>query len=233
MFGINEQVAPLDNPKVRQALFKLVDKKKVTDVALFGHGTPTNTPLPPFHPFYDKAIPIQKADPAGAKKLLAEAGFPNGLTVQLWMPAQQPILERMGVTLRDTAKQAGVTIDIHSVPEDQFRVAVRPMTINNFSARTTPDTILYDWYTTKGSWNSSGWHYSNPEIDKLLDAARQTGNVEEQKKLYTRFQEIAATDGPGAVVFVVNHADGVSNKVQGFKASPLTILNLKGVGPAN
>ena len=233
MFGMNEQIPPFENPKVRQAIFKLVDKPTVTDVALFGHGTPTNTPLPPFHPFYDKAIPIQKADAEGARKLLAEAGFSKGLTLALWMPAQQTLLERMGVALRDTAKLANVTIEIHSVPEDQFRAAPRQMTINNFSARTTPDTMLYEWYHSTGSWNMSNWHYKNPEIDQILDAARQTSDVNEHKRLYRRFQEIASTDGPGVVVFVSNHAEGVSNKVQGFTASPIGVLNLKNVTLSN
>jgi peptide/nickel transport system substrate-binding protein len=107
------------------------------------------------------------------------------------------------------------------------------MTINNFSARTTPDTMLYEWYHSTGSWNMSNWHYKNPEIDQILDAARQTSDVNEQKRLYTRFQEIASTDGPGVVVFVSNHAEGVSNKVQGFTASPIGVLNLKNVTLSN
>ena len=44
-----------------------------------------------------------------------------------------------------------------------------------------------------------------------------------------RFQEIAASEGPGPVLFVVNHATGVSNRVRGFTASRLSVLNLKTV----
>jgi ABC-type microcin C transport system permease subunit YejB len=44
----------------------------------------TISPIPPFHPFYNKAVPIGKADPAAAKALLAEAGHADGLTVPLW-----------------------------------------------------------------------------------------------------------------------------------------------------
>jgi len=233
MFGMNESIPPFDNPKVRQAIFKLVDRRKIAEIALFGHGTPTISPLPPFHPFYDSAIPIGAADPAAAKKLLAEAGYPNGLTVQLWMPAQQPVLERMAVTLRDIAKEANLTVEIHPVPEDQFRPSTRPFMINNFSGRTTPDTMLFEWYHSTGSWNTQNWHFKSAEVDKLLEAARQTTNVEEQKKLYTRFQEIAAEDGPGVVIFVLNHADGYGNKVKGFQSSPLRTLNLRNVTLAN
>lgn len=174
-------------------------------------------------------MPIGKADPAAAKALLAEAGHPDGLTVPLWMPAQQPLLERMGVALRELAKPANLAVEIHQVPEDQYNAAQRPLMINSFFARTTPDTILYEWYHTNGSWNRNNWRYSNPEVDRILDTARQTSDAAEQKRLYSRFQEIAVNEGPGPVLFVVNHATGVSNRVRGFSASRLSVLNLKAV----
>jgi peptide/nickel transport system substrate-binding protein len=229
MFGMNSRLAPFDEPKVRQALFKLVDRTAIADIALFGHGAPTVSPIPPFHPFYNKAVPIGKADPAAAKALLAEAGHADGVTVPLWMPAQQPLLERMGVALREMAKAANLTIEIRQVPEDQYNAAQRPLMINSFFARTTPDTMLYEWYHTDGSWNRNNWRYTNPEVDRILDTARQAGDTAEQKRLYGRFQEIAATEGPGPVLFVINHATGVSNRVHGFAASRLSVLNLKGV----
>jgi len=233
MYGMNESVPPFDNPKVRQAMFKLVDRQQIADIALFGHGTPTLSPLAPFHPFYDAAIPLPKGDPEAAKKLLAEAGYPSGLTVQLWLPAQQPVLERMAVALRDQAKLANLTVEINPVPEDQFRPSTRPMTVNNFLVRPVPDTMLYDWYHSTGSWNMQNWHFKNAEVDQLLDTARQTADAAEQKKLYTRFQEIAVNDGPGPVIFVLHHADGVSNRVKGYQASATRTINLRGVTLSN
>jgi len=227
--AMNTLQKPFDNPKVRQAIFKIVDRAAIADIALFGHGAPTISPLPPFHPFYDHAIPIRKSDPAAAKALLAEGGFPDGITTQLVMPAQQPVLERMGVALRDIAKAANITIDIRQIPEDQLTTVQRPMAISSFFARTTPDTMLYEWYHSTGSWNRANWHYSNPEVDKILDAARQTGDPAEQKRLYTRFQEFAVNEGPGPVLFVVNHADGVGNNVKGFAPSRISVINLKNV----
>jgi peptide/nickel transport system substrate-binding protein len=229
MFGMNEELAPFDNPKVRQAFFKLIDRAAIAEIALFGHGAPTVSPIPPFLPLYNHAIPVSEPDPTSAKTLLAEAGYPNGLTVPLWMPSQQPLLERMGVALRDLAKAGNLTVELHQVPEDQYNAVRRPFMINSFFARTTPDTMLYEWYHSTGSWNRNNWHYSNPEVDKILDTARQTGKADEQKRLYGRFQEIAATEGPGPILFVVNHAEGVSNKVQGFAASRLSVINLKNV----
>ena len=73
------------------------------------------------------------------------------------------------------------------------------------------------------------WHYSNPEVDEVLDRARATADKAEQAKLYGRFQEIVAKDGPGCVVFVQNFACGVSKKVQNFTGSPLMWVDITNV----
>ena len=232
-FIMNNKMAPFDNPKVRQAFVKIVDKAMIADIAMFGHAKPTNSPIPPGHPFYDNAIPIQKSDPESAKKLLAEAGYPNGLSVGLWTPARQPVRERIAVAFRDLAKEANVTVEIHTVPEDQYVPSHFQFATGSFNARTTPDTMLYEWYHSTGSWNHTMWQYNNPEVDKVLDAARQTSDVDEQKRLYTRFQELLAADDPGPVVFVTTNAVGVSNRVQGFSASWNVIMDVRNVTLAN
>ena len=219
---------PFDDPRVRRAFIKMVDKPTLTDIATFGHGTPTVTPLPPTHPYFDKAIKLT-ADIPGAKALLAEAGYANGLTQELFIPSADPTLERLATAFRDAAKQAGVTITLRVVPQDKFFSEMEgkvPLNVDNFFGRTTPDLQLYPWYHSTGSWNNTLWHYHNDEIDTLLTEARSTTDTAKQDKLYTRFQEIIATDGPGSVVFVKNFACGVSKKVTGFAPSPLQLVDV-------
>lgn len=219
---------PFDDPRVRQAFLKMVDKPSLTDIATFGHGTPTVTPLPPTHPYFDHAIKLG-ADIPGAKKLLAEAGYADGLTQELFIPSADPTLERLATGFRDSAKQAGVTITLRIVPQDKFYSEMEgkvPLNVDNFFGRTTPDLQLYPWYHSSGSWNNTLWHYRNAEVDTLLTQARSTTDKAEQNKLYTRFQEIIATDGPGPVVYVKNFACGVSKKVAGFSPSPLQLVDL-------
>lgn len=101
-----------------------------------------------------------------------------------------------------------------------------PLNVDNFFGRTTPDLMLYPWYHSTGSWNNTLWHYKNPEVDKLLETARSTTDKAEQAKLYGRFQEIIAEDGPGCIIYVKNFACGVSKKVLGFTPSPLMFVDL-------
>ena len=219
---------PFDDARVRKAFLKLVDKPTLTDIATFGHGTPTVTPLPPTHPYFRQDL-VLPADVPGAKKLLADAGFANGLTVEMFIPSADPSLERLATAFRDAAKAANVTVTLRIIPQDKFFAEMEgkvPLNVDNFFGRTTPDLMLYPWYDSTGSWNNTLWHYTNPEVDKLLDDARVTADTAEQKKLYGRFQEIIAEDGPGAVVYVKGFACGVSKKVSGFAPSPLFLVDL-------
>ena len=106
----NCEMKPFDDPRVRRAFSKLIDKPAVTEIAMFGHATPTLTPIPPFHPYFRKDIPIGGADIPGAKKLLAEAGIPQGWELEMYVPGSNPPRERLATAFRDTAKQAGINV---------------------------------------------------------------------------------------------------------------------------
>ena len=228
---MHNEMKPFDDPRVREAIIKLVDKPEVTDIATFGHGTPTVTPLPPTHPYFDKDISLT-ADIPGAKKLLAEAGLAGGFSLELYVPGQEPALERMATSFRDTAKQVGITVQLRVVPQDKFYAEMEgkvPFNVDNFFGRTTPDLMLYAWYHSTGSWNNTLWHYKNAEVDKILDDARLTTDKAVQAKLYRRFQEIVAKDGPGCVVYVQNFACGISKKVKDYVPSPFMFVDVSGV----
>lgn len=225
------KMKPFDDPRVRAAFIKLVDKPTFTDIATFGYGTPTVTPIPPTHPYFRKDIGIG-ADIAGAKKLLAEAGIQPGFAMEMYVPGQSPSMERLATAFRDVAKQVGIVINLKVMPQDKFFAEFEgkvPLAVDNFFGRTTPDLMLYSWYHSSGSWNKTLWHYENPEVDDLLTAARTSADKAQQAKLYGRFQEIVAVDGPGCIVFVSSFVCGVSNKVRDFAPSPLMYVDISNV----
>ena len=140
----NNAFKPFDDPRVRAAFTKIVDRQGFTDIAMFGHGTPTVTPIPPTHPFF-RADLLAPQDIPGAKKLLAEAGFPSGMSVEMFIPNGSPINERLGTAFRDAAKLAGVTVTLRVVPEDKFYAEMEgkiAFSVDGFFGRPTPDTML-------------------------------------------------------------------------------------------
>src|SRR6516162_3639236 len=224
----NCEMKPFDDPRVRRAFNKLIDKQAIAEIAMFGHATPTLTPIPPFHPSFRKDIPIGGADIAGAKKLLAEAAIPEGFTLEMYVPGSNPPRERLATAFRDAAKQAGINVQLRIAPPDKFFAEMEgkvPFAADGFYGRATPDLMVYPWYHSTGSWNNTLWHYKNPEVDKVLDAARTTADKNEQAKLYGRFQEMVLDDSPGSVIYVQNFACGISNKVQNLLISPLMLMD--------
>jgi peptide/nickel transport system substrate-binding protein len=230
-YGMRNDMPPFNDVRVRQAIFKLIDRQKIADIATVGHGTATLTPIPPTHPAYDKAFPIPVPDVEGAKKLLAEAGYPNGLDLVLWTP-RSPVFERFAVALRDGAKAGGVNVEVRPVPEDQFFDQVegkQPFFTDNFFGRATPDTMLYPWFHSTGSWNKNTWRFNDPEVDKLLDQARVEKSTDVRNGIYKKLQEILVERGPCAVVFLINFADGVSKSVTDYHSSPRQWMNFRNV----
>ncbi|TWA67358.1 peptide/nickel transport system substrate-binding protein [Azospirillum brasilense] len=229
---MNGTTKPFDDVRVRRAVATALDKQAITQIALFGYGTPTHSPIPPSHPYFNKDLPIAKGDPAAAKKMLAEAGYPNGFEVTLYTPAGRATRERLGLAVRELLKPAGITVNVQRVPFDVFLKDIEGKAgfyIDGFFSRPTIDTSVYPWYHSRGSWNAALWNYANPAMDKLLDGARQASSEEEAKKLYGEVQALAVQDAPGVIPYVINHVNGVSARVQGFTSHPMMFLDLRNV----
>jgi len=146
---LNNAIPPFNDPKVRKALHLAVSKPDIVQIVLFGHGTPTHSPIPPNHPFFDKSIATPKADPAAARKLLAEAGHPQGIKVPLVIPVGRPIRERLGVAIQQLAKPGGFDIELQRVPFARYQAEISgkaPMYIDGYFARPTLDTATHPFY---------------------------------------------------------------------------------------
>ncbi|CAO3419932.1 ABC transporter substrate-binding protein [Azospirillum doebereinerae] len=229
---MNGNAKPFDDVRVRRAVATALDKATITQIALFGQGTPTHSPIPPSHPYFNKDLPIAKGDPVAAKKMLAEAGYPNGFEVTLHTPAGRASRERLGLAVRELLKPAGITVNVQRVPFDVFLKDIEgkgAFYIDGFFSRPTVDTSFYPWYHSRGSWNTALWNYGNPKMDEVLDGARQAATEEEAKKLYGEAQALAVQDSPGVIPYVINHVNGVNARVQGFKSHPMMFLDLRDV----
>ena len=226
---MNNATAPFNDPRVRRAFNIGLDKRDLVELVLFGQGAPTISPIPPTHPFYAKDIPIGKADPDGARKLLADAGHADGIKIPIIVPVGRPVRERLGVALQQLLAPAGFTLEVQRVPFASYDAEVSgkaPLYIDGYFARPTIDTSTYPFLHSKGSWNGRLWHYSNPAVDKALDAARLTGDTAKQKVDYIAMQQGLYDDPPGLFAYAVNFACAYGKRVQGVQTHPMRWFDL-------
>ena len=226
---MNASQKPFDDIRVRRAVALAIDKKAMVELSLFGYGTPTHTMIPPSSPFFNDKIAI-KTDIPQAKKLLAEAGFPDGFSTILYVPSGRPTRERVGVGAAEMLKAIGIKVDLQRVPWDKFVKDIEgkeAFYTDGFYSRPTLDTSIYPWYHSTGSWNTTLWNYKNPETDKVLDAARAAKTDEERGKLYKEFQQLAIDAPAGVIPYVLNHTNAYRSNVKGFKSSPMMWLDLR------
>lgn len=229
---MNNSKKPFDDLRVRKALHLAIDKKEVADIVLFGHGSPTHSPIPPAHPFFNDKIPFGK-DLAKAKQLLTEAGYPNGFEVTLISPEGRPERDRLAVATRELLKPLGIKINIQRLPWDKFisdAEGKADLYIDGFFSRPTMDTSTYPWYHSSGSWNKGLWHYKNDAVDAILDKARQAASAEKQKEAYFEFQKLVAEEDPPSIIpYNVNHIDGYRKEVKNLHSSPMMYFDLSDV----
>jgi peptide/nickel transport system substrate-binding protein len=229
---MNCSLAPFTDTRVRRAVLLATDKAALVEFALNGYGTATHTMIPPGHPFYNNDIKIGPPDLDQARKLLADAGHPDGFDITIHVPTGRPTRERAGTAVREMLKPIGIKVDVQRIPWDKFITDIEGKAVffvDGFYSRPTIDSSTYPFFHSTGSWNTTLWHYKNAEMDKVLDGARATGDPAEQARLYKQMQAIALQDPPGVSPYVINHVNAYRNNVKNFHSSPMMWLDLREV----
>jgi peptide/nickel transport system substrate-binding protein len=215
-----QPVKPFDDKRVRQAMRYAIDSNTVLQVAHRGLGQPgEHHHVSPVHPEYAK-LPSPSRDVARAKKLLAEAGYPNGIDVEI-ICRPQPAWELLAVqTMVEQWKEAGIRVKINVMPSTQYwEVWTKvPFGFTTWAHRPLGIMSLALAYRSGGPWNES--KYSNPEFDRLLTQAEGTLDVASRREIMSRLETILQEDGPivqpvWRAIFTFH-----DKRVQGFKPHP-------------
>jgi peptide/nickel transport system substrate-binding protein len=228
-FVLNNKEKPFDDVRVRRAILKALDKRQLVKFAVFGHGAPTHSPIPPNHPFFRKDIGFEP-DIAGAKKLLAEAGYPKGFSITLHAPVGRPTRERAAVALQQMLKAINVNVKIERVPYSRWGATIAgkaPFYMDGYLSRPTIDTATYPWFHSSGSWNTRMWHFKSERIDRVLDEARRTTDQNKLRSLYGEFQQYVVEDVPGVVMYVIDFATAYKSELKGYTTHPYLWMDLR------
>jgi len=194
---------------------EILNKGPAQGIGLVGWG-----PISPAHFAYDPSFkPWPKADPDGAKKLVAEVGK-GPLKFELLVPSGDPATLQTAQLIQAELAKADITMDLktqlfNDIVTLQQQHKHPGMTFVGWSGRLDPDGNTYDFVVTGSPNNDSS--YSNPKVDDLMKQQRAESDPAKRKTLLLQAQQIYAVDDPSRVWF-------------GFGVSPLvTVKNLTGM----
>ena len=198
--GMKMTEPPLDNLKVRQALNLAIDRRTIVDKLLQGMATVKGTQVGPFD-FGYLDLPAPAYDPARAKALLAEAGHPDGFTIDMQVTRRYLNGAEIGQAVAQQLGDIGVTVNLE-VPEWSVYIQKVP------SGNQAPLYML-GWGSTQTldadaaifAIFRSGEPYSTvsvPELDTLLDTSRKVVDASEREQILHDIQRLAGRAGADA-----------------------------------
>jgi peptide/nickel transport system substrate-binding protein len=182
---------PFDNEKLRRALVMATDNSVYRDLVFQGRGdVGENHHVAPVQPEYFKLPPLQR-DVEGAKKLLEEAGYPDGLELTIDVgntdgPWHQTVCE----IWRDQLQEIGVTLNINVMPASKYWEIwdKTPFGATSWTHRPLGTMVLSLGYRTGVPWNET--HFANAEFDAALNDAEGTLDVEERRAKMEKVEKI-------------------------------------------
>jgi peptide/nickel transport system substrate-binding protein len=189
ILAFNDRVAPFDNVKVRKAIARAIDDKKLLESIWGEYGTLIGSFVPPTDPWYTDLTAVDAYDPESAKALLAEAGYPDGFTFKLDTPDYDPH-PIVAEFIKSELAKVGVTVEINIITANEWYTKVYQSL--DFAATLQEhvnhrDIVFYgnpDFY----------WGYNNPKVIELIKQSEASATVDEQTAKLLEANKLIAED---------------------------------------
>ncbi|RRO11292.1 glutathione ABC transporter substrate-binding protein GsiB [Pectobacterium aquaticum] len=236
--SMNVTQKPFDNPKVREALNYAINKEALIKVAFSGYATPAEGPLPSSIDYSVKYHPWPY-DPAKARELLKEAGYPDGFTTTLWSSHNHSTAQKVLQFTQQQLAQVGVKVQVTAMDAGQRAAEVEGKGVKETGVRLfytgwSASTGEADWALSPlfatASWPPAQFNtafYSNPQVDADLATALKTTDRTEKQKLYNDAQDKIWADAPWIFLATERLVSANSKKLTGFYVMPDTLFSFE------
>ena len=212
---------PFNDPRMRKALSLCVDREALVGFVALDAGKPgQDVPVNSIYQFY-KNEPPKKQDIAEAKRLLAAAGYSDGIDLTLVASDNPGTRTQLAVAMREMAKPAGFRITVQTMPHAAYLDQVwkkGPFYIGIYNTQQTVDGVFTLLYTSDAAWNETRWN--NAEFDKLVAEGRQTSDEAKRTEIYGKAQDMMYEATPSIIPIFFDLLGGKRSYVQGYGLHP-------------
>lgn len=223
--SLNVLHAPFNNVKVRQALNYAINRSALIKVVEYGYAANIDSPLAKGDQYYAR-VGTYQYDPTKAKKLLAEANYPNGFTANLWLGNTTTDIT-LGTAIQQQLAQVGVKVkvqpmDTASLSSEIWHNNSKTSKMQMYLTGWSPSTGDADWglrpLLATSSWSPSIFNtgfFSDPKVDADIQGGLNTASSTARAAAYKDAQTRIWNDAPWIFLFVPDNVWGERSNVQG------------------
>ena len=232
--GMNCQMPPFTDPRVRRALNYAVNKPKLIAV-LNGRGIAANGVMPPGLPGYDPALSGYPYDPARARSLLEEAGLPARLRGDALDARGPDHDDPFGQSIQQDLDLVGVRVHLKAVAFAPFLEAIRqpatvPLFFSGWEADFPDPANFLDVLLSRRQWGGNNdAFFSDPRVDALLSQAAPLGDLDQRYAIYRAAEQMVIADAPWVFLYYPITYEIRQSWVHGYVLNPMRPSRLEKV----
>lgn len=228
--ALNTQQPPFDNVKVRRAIHHALNRSSYIDAIYMGHAQVAKNPIPPTLWSYNNNIKDYDYNVERSKKLLSEAGFPEGFETELWtLPVSRPYNpqgRKMGELIQADLAKVGIRVRLVTYDWPTYLAKARQgehamiqlgWTGDNGDPDNFLNTLLGCTAVEAGS-NVARWCHQ--EFEKLVSQAKITTDQKKRTELYKKAQEVFKREVPWVPIAHSTVFRATTANVEGYQISP-------------
>ncbi|MGI9508776.1 MAG: ABC transporter substrate-binding protein [Geminicoccaceae bacterium] len=210
-------VKPFDDVKVRQAVRLAANREELLKLVQGGGGiVACDTPVEPNDQYRADLTCPQDID--RAKELLAEAGYPDGIDIDVHVATLEPTWPNLAVAYQEQAAAAGIRVNVVQAPTDGYWSEVwmkKDVAATRWNERPA-DQALHEIYLSSAKWNES--YFKDEAFDQLLAEARRELDFDARKAIYVDAQQYLSENAGTLIPYHVTRLVGVSSRVSDLDA---------------
>lgn len=209
LVAFNSRRAPFNSPVVRRALNYAIDRQRLVQTVLQTHGIASTSPIWPKHWAYDNSVTPYAYDSALARSLLESAGMQpqqhegrpdSRLRFNCMIPANFPVLERVGLEVQKQLYSIGVDMQFDVVSPEEFNLRVskgdfEALLIDMVSGPSIGRAYNF-WGSTRNVKGFNVFGYENPEAERLFTVLRTSYNEAAVRSATSNLQRVLLDDPP-------------------------------------
>jgi peptide/nickel transport system substrate-binding protein len=225
ILSTNNKDEHFSNLKVRKALAHAINRQEIIDGAMFGYGKPIGTHFAPHHPDYVDLTANSNYDPELSKKLLAEAGYPNGFETTLKLPPPS-YARRGGEIIAAQLRAVGINAEISNLEWADWLKQVFKGKDYGLTIVSHTEPMDIGIYARPAYY----FQYDNPDFQQLMKDLTAESDPAARSSMLKKAQRIISDDYVNGYLFQLARTSVINSKINGmWENSPTQATDLTGV----